>query len=247
MHVRPVRVLAMSLALVLLATGKSAAQVASLSEGFANTDALIAGGGWFNVNNSTTIGSNPTWTKPDGVDPPPFPAHVGGETDFASANFQATTGSGTISLWLITPQLNFTASATTLTFYTRTQTTPQGATPLPDRMEVRLSTAGDSIDVGTSDTSVGVFSDLRLSINPTLAGGGYPEEWSQYTVDIPAQAGNGRLAFRYFVTDGGPLGENSNFIGVDTFVFAPVPEPGCLLLVGAVGLAGFARRRLRRA
>ncbi|MBE2235907.1 MAG: choice-of-anchor J domain-containing protein, partial [Anaerolinea sp.] len=50
---------------------------------------------------------------------------------------------------------------------------------------------------------------------------GYPQSWTQYTVTLsglPANA-SGRLAFRYFVTDGGPSGNNSNYIGIDTVEF----------------------------
>ncbi len=86
---------------------------------------------------------------------------------------------------------------------------------MPDRLQVRYSTNGASTNVGTLATDVGDFTNLALDINPTLAVGGYPETWTQFTLtaaDITA-AGTGRIAFRYFVTDGGPSGNNSNYIG----------------------------------
>ncbi|MDX9953871.1 MAG: choice-of-anchor J domain-containing protein, partial [Anaerolineae bacterium] len=57
-----------------------------------------------------------------------------------------------------------------------------------------------------------------LSVNPTLAVGGYPDVWTQFSATltgIPAGA-TGRVAFRYFVENGGPNGSASNYIGIDT-------------------------------
>jgi len=45
--------------------------------------------------------------------------------------------------------------------------------------------------------------------------GGYPDAWTRYEANIDF-TGAGRIAFRYFVTDGGPSGSNSNYIGIDT-------------------------------
>ena len=75
--------------------------------------------------------------------------------------------------------------------------------------------------MGTTATDVGDFTTLLLDINPTYTVGGYPEVWTQQTVTVtgvPA-ATLGRLAFRYFVENGGPTGANSNYIGIDDFQF----------------------------
>lgn len=90
-----------------------------------------------------------------------------------------------------------------------------------DRLELRMSTNGGSAAVGADTNSVGDFSDLLLTVNPTLTVGGYPEVWSRYGVtlgDIGAQSG--RLAIRYHVTNAGPIGINSNYIGIDTFAYS---------------------------
>ena len=60
---------------------------------------------------------------------------------------------------------------------------------------------------------------MALSINPNLTQTGYPSVWTQfsYTVTGLNNPTNSKIAFRYFVTNGGPAGQNSNFIGVDAF------------------------------
>ena len=58
---------------------------------------------------------------------------------------------------------------------------------------------------GGTATSVGDFTGNPATINPTLIGNGYPQTWTQFTVSFPT-SGTGRLALRYFVTDGGASG-----------------------------------------
>ena len=67
---------------------------------------------------------------------------------------------------------------------------------------------------------------MLLDINPTLAVGGYPQSWTQFTVNVNAP---GRVAFRYFIrTSAGPTGANSNYIGIDSVSVA----------AGAAGVGG---------
>lgn len=91
---------------------------------------------------------------------------------------------------------------------------------------MRLSTSGTSANTGTTAADVGDFTTLLLSVNPTLAVGGYPEVWTRYEININ-HAGTGRIAFRYFVTNGGPSGSNSNYIGIDT---VEVSRPDVLII-----------------
>ncbi|HEY0977471.1 MAG TPA: putative Ig domain-containing protein, partial [Flavobacteriales bacterium] len=95
------------------------------------------------------------------------------------------------------------------------------------RLEVRLSTNGASTNVGSSATATGDFTTLLLSINPTLVTNVYPQVWTQYTITLsglPAPT-SGRMAFRYFVTNGGPVGSNSDYIGIDNVVYTPYVCP----------------------
>jgi len=59
---------------------------------------------------------------------------------------------------------------------------------------------------------------LTTTDDPTGANG-YPGTWAQFTLTnaggLPS-SGQGRIAFRYFVEDGGPSGANSSYIGIDT-------------------------------
>ena len=179
---------------------------ADFSENFADISALP---GWYMQNNSAPLGLTDWFQGNDTV----FPAHAGAPTAYIGANFNNTAGAGTISNWLLTPELNLT-NGDTISFWTRTAAGSIWA----DRLQVRLSTAGSSTNVGTLATDVGDFTTLLLDINPTLTASGYPQSWTQYTATlsgIPANA-TGRFAFRYFVTDGGPSGNNSNYIGIDT-------------------------------
>ena len=182
-----------------------------LNEGFDDITTL-PGAGWAFQNNSSPLGLTDWFQGNDTV----FPAQAGAPTAYIGANFNNTSGVGTISNWGITPEIDLSA-IDTLTFYTRTAT----GSIFPDRLQVRYSTNGASTNVGTLATDVGDFTNLALDINPTLTVGGYPEVWTQYTL-TSAQinaTGTGRIAFRYFVTGGGPTGDNSNYIGIDTFQF----------------------------
>ena len=68
---------------------------------------------------------------------------------FALANFSSVgSGMGTINNWLITPEIFGISNGATFSFYTTTA--PD--TAYPDRLELRLSSAGGSTNVGTTET-----------------------------------------------------------------------------------------------
>jgi len=193
----------------------SEAATPAFAEGFEDITTL-PGKGWFLQNNSTPPGTT-GWFQGNAT----FSAQAGPATSYIAANFNNSTGTNTISNWLLTPTIEF-RNGDVITFYTRTVTNAEFA----DRLQVRLSTNGSSTNVGTGPTGVGDFTTLLLDINPTyVAGptGGYPVVWTQFTVTITglSAATNGRLAFRYFVEDGGPQGDNSSYIGIDTFAYTP--------------------------
>ncbi|MCA1608811.1 MAG: choice-of-anchor J domain-containing protein, partial [Acidobacteria bacterium] len=206
-----------------LLTGAIQINAQAITEGFDDVSTLPAAG-WVIDNNSQPLGTTSWFQGTPGAPPnETFPAQSGAANSYIAANFNATGSLGTISLWLLTPNRTFN-NGDTITFYTRTVT----GSDFPDRLQVRLSTAGASVNTGTSATDVGDFTTLLLDINPTLAVGGYPEAWTQYTITLSGLAGptSGRIAFRYFVTDGGATGDNSNYIGIDTFNYTPAGGGG---------------------
>jgi len=179
-------------------------------EGFTSIAGLPAAG-WSVQNLSSPLGTT-SWLQPTATSP--FTAHEGATTSYAAANFQNGGGLATISNWLISPQIDL-ANGQQMSFWTRT-TTP-GAELFPDRLQVRLSTAGASTTVGPGATGLGDFTTLLLDINPTYSTD-YPSIWTQFTVTVAGLGAptSGRFAFRYFVENSGPSGLQGDFIGVDT-------------------------------
>ncbi len=185
----------------------------SFTENFDNLATLTD---WFVTNNS----DSPNFNWFTGANPP-FAAQAGNDTSYVACNYQSsssTLATATLSNWLFTPNRTF-SNGDVITFYSRTVT--PGTTVYPDRLEVRLSTNGASMNVGTTPTSVGDYTTVLLTINPSLTTTGYPAVWTLYTATISGLATptSGRVAFRYFVTNGGPAGANSFYIGVDTYSY----------------------------
>lgn len=184
-----------------------------LNENF-DTFTALATAGWTNTNQSTPAGAS-TWAQGGGT---AFSTggYNGGATSFTLCNFNSTTGSGTISNWLITPVVSL-QNGDIVTFYSRAGGTGVG-TVYADRLELRLSTNGAAtINPTGGATGLGDFTTLALTINPNLTSTGYPFTWTQYSYTVSGLTGvvPCKLAFRYYVTNGGPDGANSNIVGVD--------------------------------
>ncbi len=212
---------------------KSSAQ--AISEGFDNVGTL-AGNGWFQQLNGTPVGLQTTWGQGDVA---VFNAQSGATNSYIFANFQMVSGNNTISSWLLTPNRTF-KNGDVITFYTRKPI--PAPTDYPDRLQVRMSTNGASTNVGTGAAGIGDFTTMLLEINASQAVGGYPTAWTQYTITIsglPAPT-SGRVAFRYYVTGGGPTGSNSDFIGIDNFVYTPYTCPAFTMTPGGALTGGTA-------
>lgn len=225
--------------LFLFATSSSLSAITVISESF-NDITTLGGSGWTLVNNSVALGSTGWFQGNSGV----FSAQSGTPEAYIAANYNNAAFGGNISNWLITPVLSLQFDLQ-LTFFTRTETDFIA----PDRLEVRLSQNGASANVGATDSSVGDFTSLLLTINPALTNTGYPSSWTQETVNISGLGApiSGRLAFRYNVPD---TSNNADYIGIDTVLVtsspaASTPEPGTLgsIAVGLCVAAAYRRRR----
>lgn len=197
---------------IILSASSFSSNAQSFTEGFDDVASLTD---WYTNNLSDSPSASFGWGLGN---PSSFTAQAGATNAYLSCNFQSTesTTPATISNWLFTPNRVFN-NGDVITFYTRI---PSG-TVYPDRLQVRLSTNGNSTNAGTTSTSVGDFTNLLLDINPTLSTTAYPQAWTQYTITISGLSGptSGRVAFRYFVTNGGVNGTNSNYIGIDTYSY----------------------------
>lgn len=190
-----------------IALAASASAGTIYSEGFND----LATSGWILTNKSSPTGGN-TWFQGG---PEIFAAHSGPADSYAAANFLSTpTGSGTLSNWLISPEIMVGFGAT-LQFSAR----GDGLDGFFDTIKVYFS-AGSSTDTAG-------FTLLGELIAPT-------DGWMDFSYLLPG-ASSGRVAFEY-----AGLADTANYAGIDSV--SVVPEPASFALVG-LGLAGLALGR----
>ena len=183
--------------------------------------------GWVMQNRSNPIGPFDWRQGPySGIG---LPANSGAANSYIASTWSSTTttGVGTVSNWLFAPNATL-KNGDVFSFWTRTL---DGT--FPDRLEVRMSTNGNSTNVGTTEFTVGDFGTVLLDINPTYTSTGYPTAWTRYSITLsglPAAGISGRLAFRHFVTNGGGNGANSEIVAIDDVLyqtFDPAPVTTC--------------------
>ncbi|NHM07586.1 T9SS type A sorting domain-containing protein [Flavobacterium sp. CYK-4] len=178
-----------------------------LSENFDNIN-LLQSQGWTTVNASEPIGTG-SWFAGQ---TPYFVAYNGANTSYIAVDFRSTGSIGTISNWLITPTVTL-KNGDIISFYSRDH-----HDDFADRLELRLSQNGaNSVLPSASSSALGDFTTLALTINPNLLATGYPTVWTNYTYTITglSQPTDCRIAFRYYVTNGGANAPNSDYIGID--------------------------------
>ncbi len=168
---------------------------------------------WIKTNQSQPVGTS-NWQQ--GIVSGFGTGFNGGSTSYASVNYNsvAANSAGTISNWLISPTIGL-KDGDVIKFYTRAGS---NFSTIPDRLELRLSTVGDaSVIPSTGSSDLGSFTAVAATINPNLTPNVYPVTWTEvlYTVTgLPVET-NCKLAFRYYITNGGPTGANGNAIWID--------------------------------
>ena len=196
---------------------------AQVNEGFENVFGMFAGegnsepvAGWAGALQSFDFG--PTGIMP-GVDEACgfFDAQEGPSYSYAAMNYhnvKSFSVGDTTSTWLISPEVSL-EDRTMVSFYTRTIEASQ----FPDRLVVRLSTSGDSTDVGKFAGDVGDFKTILFDINPTHQVGGFPEIWTKFEVELNGFGGStGRIGFHYFNEF---MNVNGHYVGIDTVSVIP--------------------------
>lgn len=130
-----------------------------------------------------------------------FPAYNGPSTGYVAANYNSSTGNNAIDNWLVLPyQAGGYLVGDSVYFYSQA---PLGST-FPDSLKIMYSMS-DSIPEGTW-TMIG-----RMKVN--ILG-----LWQRAGFRVPTTSTTGRIAIRYGCVDGGPLGNNTDYTGIDALV-----------------------------
>lgn len=197
--------------------------------GFDGVTADLATAGWVRTNQSTPATAT-LWGIPSAAPTTTFAGggQAGGAISFALVNYTSTgtltatgaTGTGTISNWLISPSITV-ENGDIVSFYTRIgRNSTTGLASYADNLELRMSTNGGfTTDPSTGSADVGDYTNLLVEVNPALNLTSYPLTWFKYSYTITGLSGptEAKFGFRYYVTNGGNDGANSDIIGIDTF------------------------------
>jgi hypothetical protein len=130
--------------------------------------------------------------------PSKFPAYNGPQNGYIASDFNVVTGQNNIDCWLVLPRISGGILTNDSIFlYSRSEQ----SNPYADSIRVMYST-NDSIPEG-------VWSEIGRFKTSTS---GFWEKRGFKATDTSI---SGRFAIRYCVANGGPSGQNSNYIGID--------------------------------
>jgi len=172
-------------------------------DGANDTTALLSRGYYVYYRGTGVQGTTATWYQgSDAV----FNAYNGPSTGYVAANYNAVTSINNIDNWLVLPASN-TAAGDQIVFYERSILN----NPYPDSIRVMYSATGSTTPEGTW---------VELGRFLTTQDG----TWGRRSFSAPSSGATARFAIRYSVVDGGPLGDNSNYIGIDALTLeGPFP------------------------
>jgi len=197
--------------------------------------------GWRYLNVSDPAGTG-TWTQGLLNDPnvTGFPSSIpfsawsskGTYVGFIGADYASTSAAaGIISNWVVSP-VTLMKYGDKIVFYTRGLELSTGtgdSTDYANRLQVRVSSNGQSVNVGTG-TDPGDYSQVLLDINPfyhfyhtdpaQYDATAYPAHWTKFVATVSGINGpvKGRFAFRYFVEGGGSNGLGTA-VGIDSVAY----------------------------
>ena len=191
-----------------------------LQEDFDDVSAL-PGQGWILDNQSMPPGIAPGWVQGN---PDVFPAQSGPDNSYIASDFNVAAENGQVDNRLFTPLFSLENGATA-TFYLRSANSGLGFA-----------------DIAVYGYTEGSTDPLDFIVSMVAAP---PNEWTQYTITIGAQAGLGRLGFVHSQPQA-----TADYLGLDTLLIESnepgrVPEPATLMIFG-LGLAGLSLARRRR-
>lgn len=216
-------------ALLLMTFAAGAHAIPIIDQGFESIGGL---GDWFQANVSQPIGPSRWDVGNTGV----FTAQAGSDGSYLASNFEAAAPGGILDNWLILPQVSLT-NGSTFTFWTRSNNSV-----FPDLLQLRLCLSS-CLNPATLETD---YATVLAIINPALAVGGYPGDWTAFTVTLSGLTSGaiGRFAFRHYAPSTDFAGD---YIGIDSVLYdLKVPEPGTLgLLALALALVIVLRLRAR--
>lgn len=128
-----------------------------------------------------------------------FPDYNGVQTDgYVGANYNTVTGANDIDNWLVLPDLDI-ETGDTISFWSNCP----AASTWPDSIRVMYNATGATLPEDVNWVELG-----RYQVAPTGV-------WERHFYTAPANGTTARFAIRYAVADGGPSGNNSNYIGID--------------------------------
>jgi hypothetical protein len=155
-----------------------------------NTVAGLQARGWV-VLDEDGGGTTPPWNQGDIT---VFEAYEGPTNGYTFTNYQGANGF-LIDQWLISPEI-IVNTGDTLSFWYRS---PDGST-WDDSLYIRYST--------TAGITPADFDQTWGRYYVPITG------WTRWT-GIFNHSGTIRFAIQYYITDGGPSGNNSNYVGID--------------------------------
>lgn len=216
-----------------------------ISTGYSQNFDLMVPTGWAVNNHNAPVGAFPNWYQ--GVDPSKnplsFPAYDGTATAYAAASYLGTGSDGKIDTWLMSPEFNL-KTGDTFSFFARQQGYLGSGNDrgYANAIQVRLSTSGASMDIGSVYGDFGAFLNLVLDVNPEFDLTGMPDEWTRYDFTYGGPDATGRVGFRFYTPD---VSLYSSYIGIDAFetTATVVPEPSSIIIMSLGTLYMLHRRK----